>query len=334
MTKTVAIRQLTPFGIPVLLIGVIIFVTRSAMFNISPGALSIGITIDLLFTVPVIHYLLLKNAAMPKSTVLPFFVIGIVVATIILPEENQQPLQFAKTWILPVVEVFVIALIAYKGRAAIKDYNQNIIFTHDFYTALKNVCFKLLPKVAAILLASEIAVFYYGFIRWRKLIPDKNEFTYHKNSGSIGLLTTIIFLVIAETFIIHLLLARWNVLAAWTFTALSIYTAIQLFGFLKSITMRPIVITEDKLFLRYGILRETIVNIDDILSVDITSKSIEFDKETRSLSPFGDFEGHNVIIKLKKENILNGLYGINRKFRTLAMHVDNKEEFKRQIERI
>ena len=68
--------------------------------------------------------------------------------------------------------------------------------------------------------------------------------------------------------------------------------------------------------------------------VELTTKSIEFNKEVRKLSPFGDLENHNVVIRLKRECTLSGLYGISRKFKVIALFVDNKEDFKKQIESI
>lgn len=332
MNKTLPIAQFTSFAIPVLLIGLIAFIPSSPIFYNNPNAVSIGMTVDLLLTIPLIHFLLIRRINIPKISILPFFVIGLVVATIVLPPENQKLLHFIKIWIVPIIEVTVVFIVVRNVREAIKDCKLNGDSHEDFFTVLRNVCSKLLPKFASVFLASEIAVIYYGFIRWRPANASENEFTYHKNTGTIGLLIAAIFLVIAETSIIHLLLMRWNLLLAWALTALSIYTAIQLLGFLKSITMRPIALTKEKVFLRYGILSETVVNIEDIESVAITSKSIEFDNLTRSLSLFGKLEGHNIVIRLKEEGTINGLYGVNRTFITLALHVDNKDEFKRQLE--
>jgi hypothetical protein len=332
MNKTITVGQFASFGIPIFVIGLIVFISNSTIFNINPHAVSIGITLDLILTVPLLHFFLIRKTSLPKITILPFFIIGLLVATIILPAENQQLLHFSKTWILPIVELVVLLIVVLKVREAISNYNHNKELAVDFFTALKSICSKLLPGYMAIFLASEIAVIYYGFIRWRKIKTSKHEFTYHKHSATMGLLITLIFLVLAETTIMHLLIAKWSLLIAWILTALSIYTSVQLLGFLKSIPLRPISITNDKVFLRYGILSETTVTIENIESVDISNKFITFDTVTRSLSPFRNIEGHNVIIRLKEENVISGLYGINRKFRILALHVDNKDEFKRQID--
>lgn len=332
MNRTLTTEQFISFAIPIFLIGLITFISKSAIFYINPRPVSIGITLDLLLTVPVTYYLLIRKTTIPKITVFPVFVIGLLVATVILPAENQVLLDFVKVWILPNIEVVLIFFIVQKVREAIKANQQNGETAKDFFTVIRNICSKLLPNYIATFLASEIAVIYYGFIQWKKVNLGRNEFTYHKNSGTTGLLITLIFLVVIEASILHLLIAKWNVLVAWALTGLSIYTAIQLLGFLKSITLRPISIRDDKVLLRYGILNETIVDIENIESVDMISKTIEFDNLTRSLSMFGKLEGHNIVIRLKRESKISGLYGINRKFITIALHVDNKDDFKRQIE--
>ena len=54
--------------------------------------------------------------------------------------------------------------------------------------------------------------------------------------------------------------------------------------------------------------------------------------ETRKLSPLGDFESHNVVIQLKNENTLNRLYGFKKTYKTIALHIDEKEQFKTRLE--
>lgn len=180
--------------------------------------------------------------------------------------------------------------------------------------------------------ATEIAVFYYGFIYWKKRIPKQNEFTYHKNSGTISLLVAIIFIVGIETYVLHILLIKWNNTIALILGVLSIYSGIQIFGFLKSLLKRPYIIEHDKLKLYYGILSETIIDLNEIESIEISSEEIEFNKENRKLSPLGTLESHNMIVNLKNENVLIGLYGINRKYKKIAFYVDDKVKFKNAVE--
>jgi len=314
-----------------LIIGLMIFISKTSLFKLNPDNLAIGITFDLLLTVPFIYFLLIRKTNIPKTTVVPFLILGVVLCSIILPSENQQYLNLFKTWILPIVELSVLSYVIYNVRKGIKHYKLSKTESFDFFTTLKNTCYEILPKGVVIPVVTEIAVFYYGFLYWKKRELNENEYSYHKDSGTITLLIAIIFIVAIETIVLHILLAKWSNIAAWILTFLSIYSGFQIFGFLKSMFKRPISIENDRLYLRYGIMSETTIYLKDIDRVEISSKDIEINKETRKLSFLGELEGHNIIIRLKKENELIGLYGLKRKYKNLALYIDEKIEFKNRI---
>ncbi len=231
------------------------------------------------------------------------------------------------TWILPIIELCIISFAVYNVRRAILGYKKKKRYSFDFFTTLKRTCYEILPKFLVIPVVTEIAVFYYGFIYWKKRELKKNEFSYHKDTGTISLLIGIIIVIAIETVAFHFFLLRWSSTAAWILTFVSIYSGVQIFGFLKSIPKRPISIYNGKLFLRYGIMSEATIDLKDIDSIDLLLGDIEFDKETRMLSFLGELESHNVVMHLKEENTLTGLYGIKRKFKNLVFHVDDVIEF-------
>ncbi|WGK64828.1 hypothetical protein [Croceiramulus getboli] len=325
-------KNLMIFGMPLLIIGIMVFITKSNIFAANSSSLSIGITFDLLLTVPLVYFLLIRKTNIPKATVVPILIVGIIICSLILPTENQYYLNLFKTWVLPIVELSILSFVIFNVRKGIKRYKLNKTKSFDFFTTLLNTCYEILPKGIVIPVVTEIAVFYYGFVHWKKRKLKNNEFTYHKDSGTVTLLIAIIFIVGIETLTFHILLAKWNTTVAWILTFLSIYSAIQIFGFVKSMFKRPISIVNDKLFLRYGIMNETTIDLVNIDSIEISSKNIELNTETRKLSFLGELESHNVVIRLKKENTLIGLYGIKRTYNNIALHVDNKIEFKNQID--
>ncbi|MEX2484763.1 MAG: hypothetical protein WED10_09390 [Brumimicrobium sp.] len=319
------------FGIPLLIIGIMVFIAKTTLFSANPNSLSFGVTFDLLLTASLVYFLLIRKTTIPKITVVPFLIAGIIICSLILPTENQYYLNLFKTWVLPVVEITVLSFIIFNVRKGIKRYKLHKTESYDFFTTLKRTCYEILPRGVVIPFVTEIAVFFYGFVYWKKRKLKDNEFTYHKDSGTIALLISLIFIVAIETVTVHILLAKWSVVAAWILTYLSIYSGIQLFGFVKSMLKRPISIENNKLFLRYGIMTETTIDIANIDKVEVSSKEIELNSETRKLSFLGELESHNVIIRLKKENTLIGLYGVKRKYKNLALHVDKQNEFANQI---
>ena len=324
-------KYLILFGIPIMIIGMLIILAKSSLFKANPNALSIGITVDLLITVPVIYLILVRKTNIPRATFVPFVIAGMIICSLILPVQNQYYLDLFKTWVFPIIEVSILLYIIYNLSKAIKQYKLKKNKTIDFYTALKSTCYDILPKGLVIPVVTEIAVFYYGFIYWKRKKLNENEYSYHKDSGTVTLLIAIILIVAIETLVLHILIEKWSTIAAWILTFLSIYSGIQLFGFLKSMYKRPISIENDKLFIRYGIMNEAIIDIKNIENIEVSTKTIELNKNTRKLSFLGELESHNVIIKLKVESTFTGLYGIKKQYKTLVLYVDKKIEFVNRI---
>ena len=305
---------------------------RTMSYGSGHEALALGITFDLLFSVPLVYYLLIIDTNIPKTTVIPFLILGVVIGTFVLPVEHQHYLNLAKHWVLPVVELSVLGYVLYHVRETVLSFKKRKEREPDFFTALKDTCYRILPKRVVMPVVTEIAVFYYGFVCWKKREVRENEFTYHQQSGTIALLLVLLLLVVAETFVFHLLLSLWSNTAAWILTGLSVYSGVQLFGFLRSLSKRPHSIEGNQLKLRYGILSEAFIDLANIQNIELSSSETKTDEETRKLTPLGPLESHNVVIRLKEKSILHGLYGTKKPFRTLLLFVDEPERFKKAVD--
>lgn len=325
-------RNLVLFGVPLSIISLLLLLTTSALFRQNPEALSIGITFDLLLLVPGIYFLLIRKTSIPKTTVVPLMILGLVLCSVFLPAENQQYLDLFKKWILPMVEVSIVGYILWKVRGALRINRLNRGDSNDFFSTLKKTCCEILPKKLVSPFATEIAVFYYGFFHWEKLKLNSNQFTLYKGSGTIALLAVLIFLIFVETLVFHILLIRWSEFAAWIVTTLSFYSGLQLFGFLRSLYKRPTIVGDTMIYLKYGIMSEATLKIADIESIELSSKGFSEDKNAKKLSILGDLESHNVVIHMKSDYQIIGLYGMKKNFKTLLVFVDKKEDFKNLVE--
>jgi hypothetical protein len=332
MTRTIQInRNLINFGLPTTLLVALILLIKSP-YPIGNQTLNFAITADLLLTIPFIYFLLIRKSEIPNITVFPVMTIGLIVGSYFLPQESQTYLTLFKTWALPIIEVATVTFVAIKVRSAIQVQRESQGFTLDFFTAIKSICYEILPKILVVPFATEMAVFYYGFINWKRKEIKENEFTYHKNSGTPALFGGFIMIISIESVTLHFLLARWSTVAAWVLTVLSIYTAIQVFGFARSLSKRPISINNESVTLKYGILNEVEIPFSEISQIEISSKSLKKEKLSKTLSPLGELESHNMIIHLKKEHELVGLYGLKKKFNILGLYIDEPIEFKEKIE--
>ncbi len=328
MVKSISWRRKTlPFLAPLAIVVLLAGISKTPLFNSNPSELSVAITLDLLLTIPLVYFFLIRKSKIPKVTIVPIFGAGMIIASFILPKENQLLLDYARTWVLPVIELTVAAVILFKVRKTVQLFRKESSNEADFYTALKNACRSILPLKVDAIFAMEISVFYYSLFAWKKRKLGRNEFTYHRDSSVMILLGVFLFVLLIETFVVHLLLQGWSSLAAWILTILSIYTAFQLFAILKSISRRPILIGENMLFLKYGLFAEAEIPFDAIKSVELSSRSLKFDKSTRHLSPLKDADSYNVILEANESQKISGLYGVKKTCNKLAFHVDEKEKF-------
>ncbi len=324
-------KKIIVFGLPIFIIGLMVILAQSNILAENPQRMSLGITVDLVLIMPLIYLLLIWKTSIPKTTVVPLLILGIIVASWILPDDKQHYLSLFKTWVLPIVELSILSFVVYKVRETIKSYKSTKETEQDFFTHLKKTCYEFLPRLAVMPVVTEIAVFYYGFIFWRKRNLKPNEFSYHKDSTTISLFLILLFILAIETVAFHLLLSRWSTTAAWILTCLSIYSGLQIFGFLKSMLKRPISIDGNTVHIRYGIMSECDIELDNIESVVLSSSDLGEDKQTQNLSPLGTLEGHNTLITVREECEMYGLYGKKKKFKTLALHVDEKENFQNAL---
>ena len=260
----------------------------------------LAVSLDLLITVPIVYFLLTRKSNISSFTVVPVVIVGLLIGSYILPAEQQDYLILFRNYVLPVLELVVFSLVVSKLRKAVLRYRKIHNRDLDFFTALKIASAEILPKRLVYPFATEIAVFYYGFLKWKRDELKMNEFSYHKKSGTGMVLAVFVFLIAAEGFAVHVLVASWNVTVAWIVTALSVYTIFQIYGFARSLSFRPIVLSSDVLHLRYGILSEVDIRYGDIDQIEFSRKRLPDSEYSRKLSPFSDMESHNLIIRLKE----------------------------------
>jgi len=321
------------FLIPVILILALIFLLNSAVYLENQSTLSTYITLDFIITIPLIYFLLIRKTSISNLTIAPFLIACVIIASYAIPNTNQDTLSAFKTWLIPLVELSVLTIIVLKVRKAVLHYKSVANEQRDFYSILQEVCLSIFPEVPARLAANEIALIYYGFFNFKTIKLKPGEYSNYKGSGILSTLSAIIFLVGVEMISIHILAARWSSTLAWILTGISIYSALQLIGIIRSVPKRPIVVKDKELILRFGMLSETIIPMDSIESIALATSS-DFDKEkmTKTLSLFGELENSNIVIHLKTPQQLQFIYGKPKLYTKLLCFVDDNQSFKTEVE--
>lgn len=328
-------RYFLVIATPILMIFAMWILSKSVWFSSYPRELSFGITLDLLLTMPFLHFLNIRKKKIPQLTIISVFVIGMFAAYVILPENQQFLLIYIKTYFIPILELGMLFFLVYKGILIFKSFKLVTNSNLDFYDAIKISIQEVFSKKISSFLAAEITVIYYAFFSWNRREVKSNEFTSYKENGIKMILYALILIIFIETFTLHSFLEKWSFIAAWILSFLSIYTALQIFSLIKSISKRPIYIDEinQKLVLRFGFLGFAEIPLSEIHNLEIHNKDLPDDKSILPFSPLGTIGGHNIILHLKNKIHFEGFYGMKKTSNKLAIFVDDKIRFVNLLEK-
>lgn len=324
------------FALPVLMILSMWILSKSTWFSNFPKELSIGITLDLIVTMPFLYFLIIRKKRIPNFSIISIFIIGIITASFILPENNQSFLSIVKLYFLPILELTIFSILVFKGSQIFRKFRSVKNSKIDFYDAFKIVSKQLLPNKIAGFLATEMAVLYYVFFSWKKIILKNNEYTSYKENGVKTLLYAFILIIFIETVAIHSLVEQWSYITAWVLSFLSIYTAFQVLALLKSLSKRPVYIDSinQKIVLRFGFFGFAEIPFSKIIKIENQIKDLPEDKSIVPFSPLGILGGHNIILHLKSKISFEGFYGINKESDKLAIYIDDKQKFISILEKL
>ena len=324
-------KYLLIIGLPLLIVLSSVYLGLSPFLTSHPE-LAIGITYDLCLLLPLVYFLAIRKSTIPKITVVPFFIAGVLLATLLLPDHQKYHLDLVKMYLFPVVELTVVSLILWRVRKAVLVFRAQENTQGDFYQLFLESARAVVPseRVAQVL-TTEISMIYYALFAWKK--NKSTGFTHYKKSGLLALLGAVIFIVLLETLVLHLFLMRWNEILAWVVFGLSLYTGLQIFGHLKALTKRKSYIQDGYLHLKYGLFGDTSIPIASIDKVEKTRKSFESEtQKVRRLALLGEIEGHNLILHLKESQQLKSAYGITKAFDVLMLNMDDLDSFCEALE--
>ncbi len=302
---------------------------QSPVYQVNPGKFTLAVTADLLLIIPLLYFLLIRGTKIPRITVVPVMIGGLITGFMILPDSQQDYLVLFRDFVLPVIELSVAGFLIYQVRRTVQAFRKHKDAATDFYTALRTTLGRQLSGFALEAVCMEIAVIYYGFFAWKKPSYRENEYTIHRESGGTALWILILFLVAVETFVFHLLLTQWSVTAAWIFSGLSLYSGLQVLGIFKSLARRPVVLENGRLHLQYGLLNELVISGENIVSLERITGTAE--EDVPSLSPLGQLEEKNMLITLREPQDMRGLYGLKKTITRLSFHIDEPERFMRDL---
>ncbi|WP_224490620.1 hypothetical protein [Robertkochia flava] len=295
-----------------------------------PG-ISLGITVDLIFLIPVSWFFFIRRTQIPLITLVPVTLICIGLTSVLLPQQYQEELSFVKLYLVPILELGVILFIILKTSMAMSRIRKNLDPGRDAYEVIRSTCKSMIQsEKVALILATEAAMFYYAFAAWSSVPTKKGQFSGYKESGVIPILCGVLLILLIETIWLHKYLLTLSSVLAWIVLGLSIYSGIQLFAHLKALRNRAHSLNETDLTLRYGLFSEVTIPYGFIREIVLTSELPE-KGTSKKLALLGEMEPHNTVLKLTRPVFIRKVYGLRAKATEICFQCDHNKELQLQL---
>jgi ABC-type multidrug transport system fused ATPase/permease subunit len=314
--------HLVYLGFVLCVVTVSFFIVRTNGFAENTELLSLAVTLDIVLVIPMAYFLLAFWLGWRKLTVIPIFLLSLVGAHLVLPEDGETYLKFGELALAP-IELFVLIFLILKVRQIRRRYRAARRPEAEFQETLEGVLAKIIdhPRFVRVL-ATELSIIYYGLFAWRnrpRHTTNNEVFTYDRKSG-LGLIAGVFFVLIAiETPVLHYVISLKFPLIAWVVTALGLYGAVFILGDLNACRWRPIRVRAGNLELNTGLRWRCTIPLSQIEFVESTTFDIESREGLLNAAVIGN---QNLVIFLKSKHTATGIYGFEKEFDRVAVTAD------------
>lgn len=296
----------------------------SSNFISNRSLLAVGSSVDIALIIPLVYFLFIRNSSIPKITLVPVFILSLVGAFQVIPNDYHSTLNRIEMLVAP-IELSIIGFLIYKVIQLNKKLGQTKGGLRNFPERMRQVLLdlKAIPILANVA-STEASLFYYTFAGWKRPnVLQENEFSNYRESGYKSIFVLILFLLPVETFVLHYWLSSYSIVLAWVLTGISLYSLFFIFGDRNAIRHRPVSVTSSGLDLVTGIRWKVFIPFELIDKVELREAD-NFSEKFVNLSSFGH---GNVVILLKEKIEARGIYGIKKSTDKLVLSIDDKDKF-------
>ena len=283
-----------------------------------------AVSLDLTLFVPVLYWLLVvRGAGAPWITVVPVFVLSVAAAPLVLPQGAEGALPVVR-WIAAPAELLLLGLVA---RALVRARRQlHASHSADMHERIRAAARAALGhERAADIVAYELALLWYALFSWRTGTPAAagvETFTYHRKSGHAAIVIGLLLAIAIEIIPVHLLVARWSGMGAWTVTALSLWAGLWVIGDWRAMRLRPCTLKSDRLCLRFGLRWSLDVPVTQVAAARAVDRAASAVKPDLVMAPY---DAKRVRIEFAAPVEVTGVYGMRRNVRIVEAGADEPD---------
>ncbi|HEX9163879.1 MAG TPA: hypothetical protein VF980_19375 [Thermoanaerobaculia bacterium] len=297
-----------------------IALVRSSLFLRNPDVAAWGATFDLTLSIPLLYYFIVVRSGSARAiTIAPVFAIGAAVAGLALPHGYHQMLHDLRFAVAP-LEVVTIVLLVQRVAAMRKAERSG-----DPFARIEAAAAQIFgTSRAASFVAAELSIVWAALLGWKRqadVPPGARSFTVHQNSGWGAIVAVFIGIIAAESVGLHLIVQMWSRTAAWILTCLDLYGILWLLGDMNALRLRPSLVTDDALRIRYGLRWSVDVPRESVAAIRRTTG--ESDWKRPGVLKVAMIDDPQWMIELREPLVAHGLAGWRKTVTAIAIRPDD-----------
>lgn len=287
------LARLRTLELGAVLVAIYLLALALAIRGITSQEIAVGLALDLTVTAAAATWWLgVRGGRLPGQA--PFVVLGagVLTARLLLPAEGAR----VAIGIGVGLEALVLATIAARIPRLIRGLHLPALLR--LADALESVG---VPRWLAGILATEASMLGLALTGWVRRAPRRG-FTVHRTHCSIAIDVVLAGMIVLETFVAHLLLARVSDVAAWISTGCSAYALLWLVGDAHALRLGRVRIERDDVVIEVArrwaavVPRRTIVAVREAaavaegaidLAIEVPTVEIELSAPVTARGPFG-----------------------------------------------
>lgn len=189
---------------------------------------------------------------------------------------------------------------------------------------------QVLPRPLIALALAELRVVHLALLSWGRPadVPSgATGFAYHRYLAPM--IAVLLVLQLIELSVVHLLVMLWSPTLAYVLLAISAWGVLWILALLKSLRLRPILLTEQGVRVRAGLLIDVTVPFDRIAAVREPSGGQEVKAKTTLNAAL--LAWPSIVIELREPMRLPGPLGRERLVEKVAFKLDDTAAFHAQL---
>ena len=288
--------------------------------------MTLALSFDLLVTLPGSYYLLVARPRRQRW----WTVVGVAVLGMLRTAMLVAPAARATLILGAAIEAGLLGVLVIRARAAWRARGHH----DDPLLVLGRIMPESSLPLAAAIVSSELAVFYYSLLSWwrRPHVPaGLRPFSVHQRGGATAVLYLMAAMGVLETAVVHIVVQHWSTRAAWAFTAFDLYGVLWIVASARALVLRPILVGADTIVFRASLWWTVSVDRTNVAEVRPFTGPRLKRGSTDPLS-LAWFTTPSALVRFHEPVIATGLWGRQKTAAAIAVPIDDVDGFVRAVE--